>query len=311
MPLDPQNEVLLSKLLELRGQPLHQRTIPEIRKLIDVLSPPPTPIPEVSEEKVDIPASHGIIPATLYRPQSAKPLPIIVYFPGGGWIASTHKQCAHFCRTLAKDLPCAVLSVSYRLAPEHAYPAALEDCLTAVRWAAQHAASMQLDAHSLVVAGDSAGGNLATVTALAARDRRIPSIQCQLLLYPILDAGCDTESYQQYAQGYFFEKKDLLLSWECYAPDPKERAASYLSPLKTENFAGVPATIMLSAECDVLRSENEQYAQKLLQAKVPLIYKKYPGTLHGFLLWSDQLQKGQQAMADIISALKLLVYLDI
>ncbi len=311
MPLDSQNKQLLEKLLSLRGEPLHERSIPEIRELVDTLAPPQKPDGAVHEEKVKIPCPEEEIEAILYRAKVDKPLPVIVYFSGGGWIARTQKQCAHFCRALAHAFPCAVLSVSYRLAPEHPFPAAFDDCLQSVQWIAKHAKRLQLDPRSIIVAGDSAGGNLAAAVALASRDHKLTPIQCQILIYPILDADFNSATYREYSQGYFFEKKDLEMSWDCYAPDPQTRLTPYACPLKAASFAGLPPTILLSADCDVLRDENERFAHRLLEDHVPLIYRKYPGTIHGFLLWSEQLQSGERAFRDIIDALKFFLYLEV
>ena len=214
------------------------------------------------------------------------------------------------CRSMANKAQCAVVSVDYRLAPEHCFPAAAEDCYSAVRWVSEHAAEIGGDADSLVVGGDSAGGNLAAAVCLMARDRKSPKILCQLLMYPMIQADFKSPSYEEFGKGFLFDREQFAWCWDMYAPRHEDRKNPYLSPICAEVFHELPPAIIITAEFDPLRHEGEEYAKKLREADVPVIFKRFQGVIHGFLSWDELLEKAKKAHIEISDALKLLINLE-
>ncbi len=209
-------------------------------------------------------------------------------------------------RPLCRGAGCIVISVGYRLAPEHRFPAAPDDCLAATRWAAGHAAELGADPARLVVAGDSAGGNLAAVTALRIRDEGGPLLCGQLLIYPV--AGYHTPptpSYLANADGYLLTRAMMIWFWGHYLNHPDEAGDPYAAPLAAPDLAGLPPALVITAEFDPLRDEGERYAERLHAAGVPAVFSRYDGMIHGFLLLTDLFDEGRRALDEAITWLKL------
>jgi acetyl esterase len=249
------------------------------------------PVAEVAD--LALPGPAGRVPARLYRPVARRELPALVYFHGGGFVTGSVESHDSLCRTLANASGAAVLSVDYRLAPENPFPAATDDCLAAVR-AAAGGAVPGIDPERLAVAGDSAGGNLAAVTALRCRDEGGPELRHQILFYPVIDRNFDTPSYLENADGYLLSRRMMMWFWDKYGPaslvdDPRA------CPIRAEKLAGVAPATVITAEYDPLRDEGEAYAARLREAGVPTQLRRYDGMIHGFVSF-ETLDRGRAAL---------------
>ena len=232
------------------------------------------------------------------------PFPILVFFHGGGFVIGDLDSMDAPCRALANRAGCLVVSVDYRRAPEHKFPTATEDCYAAVRWVAENAASLNGDSARIAVGGDSAGGNLAAVVALMARDRGGPPLRYQLLIYPATNHDFTTASCQENAEGYFLTTADSRWFWSQYLRDENDAANPYASPLRAEDLSGLPPALIITAEYDPLRDEGEAYAERLRQAGVAAEAKRYDGMIHGFFQMGAVIDRGKQAIEDAAQALR-------
>jgi acetyl esterase len=196
------------------------------------------------------------------------------------------------------------VSVDYRLAPEHKFPAAVDDGYAATRWAADHAATFNGDPMRIAVGGDSAGGNIAAVVSLLARDQGGPALVCQILIYPVTDYLSDTRSYHDYAEGYFLTQEGMSHFWKHYLNNEEEGKHPHAAPLLAENLRGLPPAFVITAEYDPLRDEGELYAARLQEAGVPVVLKRYEGMIHGFFTMSAVIDQGKQAIEDVARALR-------
>jgi acetyl esterase len=231
----------------------------------------------------------------IYWPSETPGLPILVYFHGGGWVLCNLDTHDETCRSLAKQASCIVVSVDYRLAPEHRFPAAVEDCHAATKWVAENARSLGGDASRLAIGGDSAGGNLTASVALLARERGGPSLAHQLMIYPVTDARFDTQSYRDNGEGMFLTTNAMRWFWEQYLPTPADGANPHASPLRAEDLRGLPPATVITAEMDPLRDEGEAYGRRLGEAGVPVEVRRYDGVIHGFFGMTLVLEKARDA----------------
>jgi acetyl esterase len=242
------------------------------------------PGPAVAEVRdLEFTTAGGTIAARLYRPHDDLAPAVLVWLHGGGFVLGSVAGSDAHARALARASGCAVVSIGYRLAPEHRFPAAPDDCYAATAWVAEHAAELGARPGCLAVGGDSAGGNLAAVTCLLARERRGPRIDAQLLVYPVTARDPDTPSYRAYADGCWLTADAMRWFWGHYLPAHEDGSDPRVSPLRSGSLAGLPPTIVVTAECDVLRDEAEQYAERLRADGVPVRRRRYEGMLHGFL----------------------------
>jgi acetyl esterase len=225
----------------------------------------------------------GDVPSRAYIPAGQGPRPILVYFHGGGWVLGDLDMHDTTCRRLANGAECIVVNVGYRLAPEHPFPAPLEDCARVVRWASDNAAEIDGDAQRLAVAGSSSGGNLAAAVCLKARDEGGPKIGLQVLIYPVLDSSMESASFTHNATGRYLESAQMAWYWEQYLPDPSRRADPLASPSHANDLIGLPAAIIVTAEYDPLRDEAEDFGRRLLAAGVDAEVTRYSGQIHGFM----------------------------
>jgi acetyl esterase len=246
----------------------------------------------------EIPGPDGPLPVRVYAPAREGLLPALVYFHGGGWAICSLETHDNVCRALANRARCVVVSVDYRLAPEHPFPAAVEDCYAAACWAAERGAPLGIDAARVAVGGDSAGGNLAAVTSLLARERGGPRLAGQLLVYPITNDDFDTVSYKENAEGYFLTRRMMQWFFGHYLDDPAHRANPLVSPLRSERLDGLPPAHVVTADYDPLRDEGEAYAERLRQAGVATTVRRYPGVFHGFYSMFDQIDTGREAIEE-------------
>ncbi|WP_181704480.1 alpha/beta hydrolase [Chthonobacter rhizosphaerae] len=284
MPLDP----LVAEALALARASGRRRfaavTVPEARAFADEDAVQRPPGPAVAEVRaLAVPGPAGPLRARLYRPKAGT-LPLVVYFHGGGFVLCGLDSHDAICRTIAARGGVGVLSVDYRLAPEHRFPAAADDALAATRWAAEAASALGFDSNRLVVAGDSAGANLAAVTTLRLRDEGGPRLAGQILAYPVVaHAGAGFASYREFAEGYGLTADDMRWFWDHYAPDPALRTHPHAAPLSADSLKGLPPAFLFTAEYDVLRDEGEAYAARLAEAGGLSLFERVAGLHHGFL----------------------------
>jgi len=264
--------------------------------------------PACDTEDRTIPGPGGEIPIRIYTPRSAPPglLPGLVFFHGGGFIIGDIESHDGLCRALCDGSGCKVVSVDYRLAPEHPFPAAVDDAFSATCFVAAHATVLGIDADRLAVGGDSAGGNLAAVAAQLARQAGAPKLCFQLLIYPVAQLASAPEIAAARASGksYFLEHQALDWFTRWYAPDPEHRRDPRLSPLLAPDLAGLPPAYVVTAGLDPLCDEGRDYADALGRAKVPVTHVNYPGMIHGFFSFRGRLPKAREAATAAANALR-------
>lgn len=307
MPVDPQAQVILDELNSTNMPPLHMIPLDVLRTAMDSMENEGNEVREPVERVEDrtIPGQGSEIPVRIYTPKGTGPFPVLVYFHGGGFVLGSIEGHDAVCRVLTNATPCITISVEYRLAPEHPYPAAPEDCYAATSWAAEHAASLNGDPARIAVGGDSAGGNLATVVALMAKERRGPRLIYQVLIYPVTDNHQPgTASLEQNAEGYFLTKDAIFFFDTNYLSPDVDRKDPYAFPLYAKDLHGLPPALVITAEYDPLRDEGDMYAQRLREAGVPTTLKHYEGMIHGFVSFSHRLDKGKAALAEIAASLR-------
>ena len=243
---------------------------------------PDPPYPLARIEDVTVAGAAGAIGARLYAPSQAKGLPCILYIHGGGWVICDLDSHDLLARALAKESGCAVLSVDYRLAPEHPFPAGLLDCRAALLWLRDHGASLGLDGSRIAVAGDSAGGNLAAALCLLMRDEAPKLIRHQALIYPVADNNFDRASYLEYDDDYGLTRDEMIWFWRHYLAKPQDADHPHVSILRAPDLGNLPPATVTSAEFDVLRDEGESYAERLRAAGNQVTLRRVAGTCHGY-----------------------------
>ncbi|MGV0746471.1 alpha/beta hydrolase [Mycolicibacterium sp. XJ870] len=301
--LDPQIAAMIEALDS--GFPaVHTMTGEQARAAIRArFKPAAQPEPMASVEEATAPGPEGPVPVRIYRPAGADgAVPTLVYAHGGGWVFCDLDTHDELCRDLANRIPAVVVSVHYRRASEEGqWPAAAEDMYAATCWAAEQICAVGGDPGAVLVGGDSAGGNLAAVTALMARDRSGPALAGQLLLYPVIVADFDTDSYRRFGAGYYNPLPALRWYWDQYVPNTADRTDPYASPLHAD-LAGLPPAVTVVAGHDPLRDEGIAYAEALQTAGVPTVQRYFDGGVHGFMTMPslDICQRARaQACADV------------
>jgi acetyl esterase len=248
-------------------------------------------------EDLSVPGPGGDVPVRVYATERGGVCPALVYFHGGGFVFGNLDTHDAVCRALAKDSGAVVISVDYRLAPEHKFPAAVDDSHSATRWVADNATALGIDAGSIAVGGDSAGGNLATVVAMRCRDAGGPPLASQVLIYPVTNASSfATDSHRELKEGYFLTRAAMDWFTGHYLPSADLARHPEVSPLLAPDLRGLPPALVITAEFDPLRDEGEAYAQRLRQAGVPVTVSRYPGMIHGFVSMRGVLTGGRQAI---------------
>jgi acetyl esterase len=269
------------------------------------LSPSP---PAVAEAKLLLASGPGgPIPLRAYRPAgsaSEESLPLLMYFHGGGWVIGDLDTHDVVCRQLANGARCAVISVDYRMGPESPFPAAVEDCVAATRWAAAEAAQLRIDPRRIAVGGDSAGGNLATVVALTAREAGGPALAFQLLVYPATDQRYGFASVERNGEGYLLTRQAMEYFRGHYLPRRQDWDDWRASPLLARSLAGLPPALVITAGFDPLVDEGRAYAERLAAEGVQTTYREYPDMVHGFLLLGGVLDTANAAVGECSKALR-------
>jgi acetyl esterase len=298
--LDPQARALLDLMIERQVPAVHTLAPDEARRLYrerrHFTQPDPPPVGEV--RALNVPGPAGDIPCRLYAPQArgAGLLPVLLYFHGGGWVIGDLDTHDVLCRQLCEGAGVAVLSVDYRLAPEHRFPAAVDDCAAVVPWLRDHGAGHGLDASRHALGGDSAGGNLAAVVALMARDAGWPAARLQLLLYPATDMRAVAPSHATRAQGYLLTADSLAYYRGHYTPDPATWSDWRASPLLASDLGRLPPALVLTAGFDPLCDEGRQYADALSAAGNRVQYVGFERQIHGFVPMSRVLDEALTAV---------------
>ena len=299
MPLDPQAKAFLDKLNEMEMPALEDLSLKQIRNLPQPIAGEVEAVAKTADRTV--PGVDGNeIPIRIYWPdgwsESAEPTPGFVVFHGGGWVMGTLDLYDSLARQFANAGKCVVISVDYRMAPEHRYPAAAEDCHSVTEFVSQNAGSLGIDPKRIFVGGDSAGGNLAAVVSLMARDRSSVQIAGQVLVYPISDCDFETASYHENSDGYFLTRASMIWFWDQYAPEKADREHPYASPLRAESLAGLPPAWVMTAGYDPLRDEGEALAAKLEADGVATHLEKFESQIHGFLRRTDLYDESWRAI---------------
>ncbi len=305
----PQAQELLDGKAAAGAPPLWELTPEEARAGVEANSAiiPAGPAME-SVRDIVIPSQAGGMPARVYSPSATAP-GVVVYYHGGGWVVGSLDGWDPAVRALAAASGCDVVSVDYRLAPEHVFPAAADDAYDALVWVASSGGLA--DGRPVVVAGDSAGGNLATVAALRARDSGGPAIALQVLVYPVVDCDMDRRSYREYdGEELILNRRDMRWFWDHYAPDADARANPYASPLRAASLADLPPAYLITAEHDPLRDEGFAYADRLRDARVPVEHRHYGSQIHAFFSFTGILDDADKAVSEAGAAIRSAVELN-
>ena len=302
MALDPQCKAFLDQLASMGGRPMHEMTPAEARGLAlpPELAGPERPVHSVVDRTVPGPA--GQIPVRVYTPTPGRRLPGLIYFHGGGFVLGTLNSCDRVCRDLAHLSNRVVVSVDYRLAPEHPFPAPVDDACAATKYVLEHTGEFGIEDGQVAIGGESAGGNLAAVTALKLRQSGAPPLTFQLLIYPQVDFDDASPSMREFANGHFLTS-DLIAYFSRHYLGTQDRRHPDVSPLNAD-LRGVPPAFVLTAECDPLRDQGEAYARKLAEAGVPVTQKRYDGMFHPFFSLAGIIDGGRTAIVDAAAALR-------
>jgi acetyl esterase len=301
MPLHPQAEAICNLTNATRLTVAPDERVQTTRTgwglFLNMAGGPPEPVHNVEDHDAD-----GV-PVRVYTPSPDGDLPIFVVLHGGGWVIGSVAEFDLIARQLANASGAIVVSVDYRLAPEHPYPAPLDDCWAALRWTVAHASELGGDPARVAIGGDSAGGNLAAVCALLARDAGGPELALQVLIYPVVDCDFTTASYVANAEGFLLQKEEMEWFFDCYA-GAHDRTDWHISPMRAPDLQGVAPAVVITAEYDPLCAEGEAYAARLRAAGVPVEERRYDGLIHGFFGLAVAFDTSRDAMELVGSALR-------
>jgi acetyl esterase len=310
MALDPQVQEVI-KLVIKSGRPAYNTLSPkDARQLFRETRPASTPTPpEIGTVKnVTAEGPGGPIPLRVYRPAGVAPgaaLPALVYYHGGGWVIGDLDTHDVQCRQTAAEAGIVVVAVDYRLAPEHKFPAAVDDSWAATRWVVAHGSELGIDSRRIAVGGDSAGGNLAAVVALMARDAgNAPAIALQVLTYPVTDLSSESKSYSDFADGYMLTRDSMRWFKNHYLKSSSDADDWRASPLRAASLAGLPPALIITAGFDPLRDEGAAYAARMTEAGGSVDYVCYGGMIHGFMPMGKLIDTGNRAISHVAASLR-------
>ena len=303
MSLHPQVGALLERVARSPLPPYHSVPAFVARRIYrDTRAALAPQAPEIAETRLLV--FDGAVAVRAYRPVLKQTLPALVFFHGGGWTIGDLDTHDVVCRQLAAGARCAVFSVDYRLAPEHPFPAAVDDCYLATRFVHRNAGMLGVDPNRIAVGGDSAGGNLAAVVALMARDRSEIPLACQLLIYPATDQRCEFPSHERNGEGYLLTKDGIRFFRSGYLPNVKDRTDWRASPLLAPSHANLPPALVITAGYDPLVDEGRAYAERLRAAGVEVDYREYADMVHGFVLFGGVVDAANTAIAQCCDRLR-------
>lgn len=303
MPLAPRVEHFLNTQAAAALPPVHTMTPTAARKAME--SRPLAPGPELPEvQDLMVPSDEGNIPVRLFKPNTDGNLPLLIWMHGGGWVIGSVNSTDPTCRSIARDTPCAVISVEYRLAPEFRFPAALNDVYAVLEWAVSNAEQIGIDKARISIGGASAGGNLAAAVCLKARDENGPQIRHQLLVYPVVSFARDTLSYEECGEGYGLTHDSMNWFTAQYIESDADLINPYAAPLEASDHSNLPPALIITAGYDPLRDEGKAYADQLSQAGVSSEYECYSGMIHGFFNTGAPLDDTESAVSRATIALR-------
>ena len=308
MPLDPLLKTILDKLNETPAPPAREIEPAVLRanfaRMMEGVGAKDVPIGKV--ENITMPGPGGEIELRVYSPVAGggASLPGLVYYHGGGWVFGDLDSYDGICRILANEASVRVIAVNYRRAPEHKFPAAVDDAIAALQWVEANASSLGVDANRLAVGGDSAGGGLVAVVTQQAKAKGGPKLAYQMMFYPVTQLVEETDSIRDFAKGYFLERESLLYWYELYLPDDADRADPRISPLLAEDVSGLPPAYVMLAGFDPLRDEGLAYVEKLRDAGVTVNVAEYPDMVHEFIYMVSVLPQAERALHAAAAALK-------
>jgi acetyl esterase len=307
--LDPSIQSFLNQMKAQDVKSLVGRSYEAARKMLEDLQSAPFVAAPAYVEDRDLPVGpSGHIRVTIYRPRGCQGrLPAVMFFHGGGWTLGSRSTHDRLLYELAHAARVAVVFVHYTRSPEAQFPVPIEQAYAATKYVAEHGEDLAIDGTNLAVAGDGAGGNMAAAVTLLAKQRQGPSICYQALLYPVTNAEFDTVSYHAFAEGFWLTKSAMEWMWDAYAPNLADRKKITACPLQAtiEELEGLPETLLITSENDVLRDEGEAYAAKLMQARVPVTAVRYLGTCHDFVMLNDLAHTPASVSAKILTSRKL------
>jgi len=296
MPLDPIVAELMSAGGRARYTDYRKVAPTEAAQVMRAASWPRAPAREglsVDDRTLDL--IDRELPVRIYRPRADGPLPVLINMHGGGWVLGRPDMDDRRCGRIALGAQVVVISLDYRLAPEHPYPAALLDGFDAVRWVQSRGAALEMDPSRIALAGSSSGGNLAAGLCLLLRDLQAAKPACLILNYPVCDGVGKSASYEEFKDGPSVTADLMDWFWDQYTPPPTDRSLGYVSPLRANTLTGLPPTLVTTAECDVLRDEAEAFARRLEAEGVDVMLRRYDGMPHGFLTMAVELQQNVEA----------------
>jgi acetyl esterase/lipase len=308
VPLDPLVKGFLDQMAAVPGPKMWEVPASAAREvfaaMMQLVGPKDVPIGKV--QNLTMPGPGGEIALRSYAPVAAKgePLPTLVFFHGGGYVIGNLETHDGLCRMLANESGARVIAVDYRMAPEHKFPAAVEDAYAAVNWIEDNAASLGVDANRIAVGGDSAGGGLAAVVSQMAKEKGDPKIVFQMLLFPVTQIGNETTSMREFGEGYFLEAETLKWFFKHYLPDDADRSDPRISPLVAKDVAGLPPAYVMLGGYDPLHDEGQAYADKLRAAGVKVTVADYPDLVHDFIYLQAVLPQAPEAVKGAAAALK-------
>jgi acetyl esterase len=300
MPLDPHAQGLLEALQAQGLKSFEQMSVEEARGAIETfagLQAEPQEVKQVIEHSVE--GEGGPLKVRVYVPDVAGPLPVLVYYHGGGWVGGSLAVVDEPCRALANRNGAIVVAATYRLSPEARFPAATNDAYSVLNWASAHAAEFGGDPARLGVIGDSAGGNLAAVAALMARDRGTPAVKAQILTYPVIQRGGNFASMEENREGYLLTAAGMDWFWDQYLARDEDATNPLASPIMADSLAGLPPALIMTAEFDPLRDEGESYGHALEEAGVPVTMQRFDGLIHGVYWMSGAVPRSAELQETI------------
>ena len=306
MPLHPQAAMFLEQLSRLNTPPMESVPIELTRQalvLSSAVKRAPASLARIETRTIPGPDGDDL-KVRIYWPHGPSPKGACLYFHGGGWVLNNIDTHDDLTQRLAEASGCVFISVDYRLAPEHKYPAAVEDAYTALKWVAANAVDLQINPDKIAVSGDSAGGNIAAALCLMTRDRGGPPIAYQVLIYPITDCDFSRPSYRENADGYFLTTSQMRWFWQHYVASPEQMLEPYASPIRATSLQGLPPAFVLTAEYDPLRDEGEAYVVALGAAVVEVEHHRYHGLIHAFMKRVDQFDSAIVAIQEVGDALR-------
>lgn len=308
--LDMQTRRILDNLAAHPGPPAWALPPVQVRQSFDAFFAAyalPNPNSATRQDR-EIPVSGAKIRISVFRPRSKMPgvkLPVLVYYHGGGMMANSTDTYDSMLQTICSEAGIAIVSVDYRLAPEHRFPIPVDDSYAALLWVRAHADELNVDPDRLAVGGDSAGGNIAAVMTHEARDLKGPSIRYQVLIYPAVGLSGESASIDRYAQGYFFGKAELAWTYAQYVTDSAQFSDPRVQPILSKNLADLPPALIVVPEFDILRDDGEKYGELLMKAGGRVEQKRYAGTIHGFVNMGGAIPAGRAAVSHIAARLRL------